>query len=129
MPERVQLSRKKGWRKPPNTVNVSRPSRWGNPWPVEKVRLQLAHAYDWSSVGKKSPLWFVWAQRGLITNLPVAAETSVALYRRAVEQCRAEVPDGFEEWIAPLRGKNLGCWCPLDQPCHADVLLELANGL
>jgi len=27
-----------------------------------------------------------------------------------------------------LRGKDLACWCPLDQPCHADVLLELANG-
>ena len=26
-----------------------------------------------------------------------------------------------------LRGKNLMCFCPLDQPCHADVLLELAN--
>lgn len=23
--------------------------------------------------------------------------------------------------------KNLACWCPLDQPCHADVLLEIAN--
>jgi hypothetical protein len=27
-----------------------------------------------------------------------------------------------------LRGKDLACWCPLDRPCHADVLLELANG-
>ena len=26
-----------------------------------------------------------------------------------------------------LRGRNLACWCPLDGPCHADVLLELAN--
>lgn len=26
-----------------------------------------------------------------------------------------------------LRGKDLVCWCPLDQPCHADVLLEVAN--
>lgn len=26
-----------------------------------------------------------------------------------------------------LRGKDLACWCPLDQPCHADILLELAN--
>ena len=26
-----------------------------------------------------------------------------------------------------LRGKNLACWCRLDQNCHADVLLELAN--
>lgn len=29
--------------------------------------------------------------------------------------------------ISELRGKNLACWCPLDQPCHADVLLDLAN--
>jgi hypothetical protein len=26
-----------------------------------------------------------------------------------------------------LAGKNLACWCPLDMPCHADVLLKLAN--
>ncbi len=30
--------------------------------------------------------------------------------------------------IEELAGKNLACWCPLDQPCHADVLLKLANG-
>lgn len=30
--------------------------------------------------------------------------------------------------LPDLRGKNLACWCPLDgKPCHADVLLELAN--
>lgn len=40
-----------------------------------------------------------------------------------------------DKWLIPkigairglLAGKNLACWCPLDQPCHADVLLELAN--
>ncbi|MBM3253101.1 MAG: DUF4326 domain-containing protein [Candidatus Omnitrophica bacterium] len=26
-----------------------------------------------------------------------------------------------------LKGKNLACWCPLDQPCHADILLRIAN--
>jgi hypothetical protein len=26
-----------------------------------------------------------------------------------------------------LGGKDLACWCPLDKPCHADVLLEIAN--
>ncbi|ETX26587.1 DUF4326 domain-containing protein [Roseivivax isoporae] len=31
------------------------------------------------------------------------------------------------EIIRELRGKDLACWCPLDQPCHADVLLEIAN--
>ena len=29
--------------------------------------------------------------------------------------------------LAMLRGKTLACWCRPDQPCHADVLLELAN--
>lgn len=29
--------------------------------------------------------------------------------------------------LKSLRGKNLACWCPLDQPCHADVLIDLAN--
>jgi len=28
---------------------------------------------------------------------------------------------------AELRGKNLACWCPIGEPCHADVLLEIAN--
>jgi len=36
-------------------------------------------------------------------------------------------PREVSDWIAPLRGHDLVCWCPLDQPCHADVLLELAN--
>jgi hypothetical protein len=45
-----------------------------------------------------------------------------------VEKFRAEMERRkdvlhFDE----LRGKNLACWCPLDQPCHAEVLLELAN--
>ncbi len=47
---------------------------------------------------------------------------------------RAAMVD-FQIWVInnrradlhELRGKNLACWCPLDKPCHADVLLELAN--
>jgi hypothetical protein len=27
-----------------------------------------------------------------------------------------------------LRGRNLACWCAAGKPCHADVLLEIANG-
>jgi hypothetical protein len=29
--------------------------------------------------------------------------------------------------LLELAGRDLACWCALDQPCHADVLLELAN--
>lgn len=25
------------------------------------------------------------------------------------------------------KGKDFACWCPLDQPCHCDVYLEIAN--
>ena len=37
-----------------------------------------------------------------------------------------------DQWMSvrrvnELRGKNLACWCPLDAPCHADVLLKIAN--
>lgn len=31
-PKRIQLSRKRGYRKPPGAVVVSRPSKWGNPF-------------------------------------------------------------------------------------------------
>lgn len=51
----------------------------------------------------------------------------------AVEEYRLWYSSQPAEWlqaavVAPLRGHDLACWCPIDQPCHADVLLELANG-
>ena len=47
-------------------------------------------------------------------------ERAVAMYRRWL---------GRADWLdlEELRGKDLACWCRLDQECHADVLLELAN--
>lgn len=46
----------------------------------------------------------------------------------------------FKEWLTEdaswawkgrakieLRGKNLACWCPPGEPCHADVLLQFVN--
>lgn len=50
-------------------------------------------------------------------------EDVVYLYReRLVAQVRFGEVD-----LSALRGKDLVCWCPLDQPCHADILLEIAN--
>jgi hypothetical protein len=48
-------------------------------------------------------------------------EEAVRLYRLHV----VEAPSGHD--YEELRGKDLACWCPLDEPCHADVLLERAN--
>jgi hypothetical protein len=41
---------------------------------------------------------------------------------------RSDSPDWVNEVRTELGGKSLACFCPLDQPCHADVLLEIANG-
>ena len=54
-------------------------------------------------------------------------------------QSRYDAKQRYRAWIAgrprlqaevrhELAGRDLACWCPLDQPCHADVLLEIANG-
>jgi len=59
---------------------------------------------------------------GVPGNCETKAE-AVALYRERVKNWL------LNGWSARLlRGKNLACWCRLDQPCHADVLLEVANG-
>ena len=49
----------------------------------------------------------------------------VALYRRALE--RGELSFTPDDVRRQLAGRDLACWCPLDEPCHADVLLEIAN--
>jgi hypothetical protein len=102
-PVRVQLSRAKGWRMPPNTVKVDRSTRWGN---------QIV----------------VGSERG-IGYRPWTADDAVAAFREDMEYAVAsERPDGSEPLsLEPLRGRNLACWCKLSDPCHADVLLELAN--
>lgn len=52
------------------------------------------------------------------------AQRCVDLYREHCTSCLTRLDEQAEE---QLRGKSLACFCPLDQPCHADVLLELAN--
>lgn len=119
-PKRIQRQRTKGWRMPEGAVYVGRPSRWGNsvrvgwkyltsptllPWRVPTAR--DIGAYDHGIVVERCP----------------DAATAVAWYR---PQAEAWVDNGSLD-LAPLRGRDLACWCPLDQPCHADVLLELAN--
>jgi len=104
MPERIQLRRTKGWRMPPNTVKVDRRSKWGNPFTIQGAR----------EAGYK----------GTDAEL---ARMCVGEFRERQYELQALVPSRFANEMAELRGKNLACWCALDQPCHADVLLELAN--
>ncbi|MCJ7768777.1 DUF4326 domain-containing protein [Candidatus Bathyarchaeota archaeon] len=81
----------------PNTVYVGRPSKWGNPY-------------------------YVGYYNGSFTIQTVSE--SLIFYRQYVETILKEKDPDF---LNELRGKNLACWCRLDQKCHSDILLELAN--
>lgn len=84
---------------PQGTVYVGRPTKWANPWIVAP------------SLSTSPPT----------NQYRATAAECVRLYRDLVE---------VQEWdLAALRGRDLACWCPLDQPCHADVLLDLANAV
>ncbi len=103
-PQRIQRKRTKGWRMPPNTKCVDRSTGWGNPFVVGEPK--------WLADIDGNPV---------IVDVP-DAEAAVKLFRWYVE----DHPDRMAE-VSKLAGYNLACFCPVDAPCHADVLLELAN--
>ena len=119
-PVRVQLSRRKGWRMPENTVKVSRPGRWGNPFQVALLGQKLAvDMFRDLMIGFFDPF-----------KLKRLSDEDFAVVYAAKNAWAKRLNYGLEYRAAArheLRGKNLACWCALDQPCHADVLLELAN--
>lgn len=117
VPIRIQRSIKRGWKLPPNSVIVTRPGLFGNPFvgpfAVEAHRL--------------------WITEGTVTTRDVAKlicdrernahATGVAFCPGVWNRTAVEVLRRLNE----LRGKNLACYCALEQQCHADTLLELAN--
>lgn len=128
MPERIQRQRTKGWRMPDGAIYVGRPTLWGNPYTLTMMQER-------------------------IDQIAAAMGTDATLDARvmAVEAFRCDLtygPDSIWWWYGPhsqiirikgaldrgeLHGHDLACWCPLVDgngcavPCHADVLLELAN--
>jgi hypothetical protein len=111
-PQRVQLSRRKGYRKPEGAVVVARPSKWGNPYTVgSTVRTTDQHGRI-QTLSNLSPYQAITLYRLWVSNWSYGD--------RPLDR---PGPADFHK----LKGRDLACWCPLDQPCHADVLLELAN--
>ena len=121
-PKRIQRKRTKGWRMPEGAVYVGRPSKWGNPYTVQMMQERMDE----------------------LAKADLGPWETIRAVDLAVEAFRSDLtygPDSVWWWYGPhsqiirinlalddLRGRDLACWCPLDQPCHADVLLELANG-
>lgn len=104
MPKRIQMTRQHPWRQDhPDAVIVARPSKWGNPFKIGERDHNNDVIEDRADAARA---YAVWAEDCLD-------------YRYTHK--------GIFDDLGELRGKDLACWCPLDQPCHADVLLRIAN--
>lgn len=106
MPERIRFFRNKPL--PEGAVYVGRPTKWGNPfkigepWPPGDPQ-ELQH--------------------------PATREDVLHEFDAYMEGLCTMKPPALDEIIDELRGHDLACWCPIDKACHADVLLEWANGV
>ena len=84
---------------PADTILVARPTRWGNPFKIGQTVTGAGRTYR-------------------CTTAEDVVQAFAAIPRSAADHT---------EIAQALGGKNLACWCGLDAPCHADVLLEIAN--
>lgn len=107
-PMRIQRKRIKGWRMPENTVYVGRPTKWSNPF-----KIGMSHPY----------LGWIWKDG----RKALSREMAIDMYTDMIKN-EIKTNQEFREFLERIKGKNLACWCPLNQPCHADVLLKIANG-
>lgn len=100
----LRLTRTFGSTLPEGTIYVGAGSGWANPFAMNE------------------PAALTEPDGSTSIHLPVGAEGAVFTYRRYLaEGSRADIVRKH------LTGKNLSCWCPQGTPCHADVLLEVAN--
>ena len=143
-PVRLQLSRKKGFHLQQHSlatnglpaVKVTRPGKWGNPFDFRKSEYcwtALSYGCRGDPLGRQEAsvrafrLWIDNPSGHVVkqeeTPMMGNTERSFAI-GPTVTAGRA--PEKAEI-IAQLRGKNLACFCRPGDPCHADVLLDLAN--
>lgn len=120
-PKRVQRRREKGYRTPlcgcgcgKPARYVGRPTKWGNPAIIgqrmPESPYELRETLPIIRDAKQAVEWYSqWMGR-------IAAGRDADGHNATLDALRAE-----------LAGHDLACYCPPDQPCHADILLALAN--
>lgn len=111
IPKRIQLSRAAGWRKPPGVLSVGRPSIWGNPWvgpdAVEAYRRFLEQLVFNRSVSH----YFHGLDVNFVFGKPI--------------DCAGVLRQQVLDYICnPV---DVACWCPLDKPCHGNVIRALPH--
>jgi hypothetical protein len=98
MPERIQRKRTKGFKLPDNTVCVTRPGMWGNPYSTAG---EFREVFRYCVMEDAVPEW-------------TDRDKGERVMRMVIR-------------LSELRGKNLACWCGKGADCHASVLLDFAN--
>lgn len=114
-PKRIPRRRTKGWRMPKGAVYVGRPTKWGNPFTEAD--------FPSEAITDGVPWEFQWRDHAVAM---FRAELSKALqspYSQPLDIRFRTIAESIHE----LAGRDLVCWCPLDLPCHADILLFYAN--
>ncbi len=116
IPLRIQRKRVKGYKMPYNSISVTRPGRFGNPFSVEKygrdkavelferlfteshiMNFTMEHQLDI----QKSKFWQYWRQSNYMSTTDMV--------------------------VKELAGKNIACFCKPDQKCHGDTYIKIAN--
>jgi hypothetical protein len=115
LPQRIQRSRKKGFRMPDGAIYVGRPTKWGNPFRVVP-----------DDSGDRDGFWVEGPGRSaFFAEFIPAAEYAVQCFTYAL--CAGELGITVNDVRRELRGHPLACWCPLLSPCHGLPLLEISN--
>lgn len=146
LPKRIRLSRAKGWRKSEGAIVVSRPSKWGNPFRFRTTqalaRVPALDGSPWEYEGRISAdgnRHDYFHEDGHVTTHHIrymTIEECIELYRRCLVDPTPQlhlwdfstrVPLTVRDARRELADRDLACWCPLDGPCHADILLQIAN--
>ena len=123
--KRIQRKRIKGWRMPENAVYVGRPTKWGNPFKLDEDGFIVYFSKD--KLFKDGDPWRYWSYSGGFSEHDI-----VDLYRMWIKgRLRSDKvlgsPPKISEIKEELKGKDLVCWCHLDKPCHADLLIKICH--
>lgn len=121
-PRRIKRYRTDWQMTPDDAVFVGRGSEWSTPYRVVSCDRRLHHD---GLTEFPHPHYHLLADG--VEVLPVRWATQREAVDGAVNEYRTYVLARHDKIRAALAGKDLVCWCPLRHPCHADVLLEIAN--
>lgn len=103
-------------------VHCARPSSRGNPFKIGDI---CDFGNGKFTIGSRLHAQTMYRDHVIRFHLQIAAYA-----KRQPTPGRGGI--AAQKWVADLlalRGNNLACWCPLNEPCHADLLLRLANDL